>query len=494
MRRRSLLLGLGSSSLLAACGDPRVVARSTEAAAAPVRVPPPRAAESVLLQNVPHVVQRPDFCGEACIEMAARGLGRTYDQDAVFAVAGIDPALGRGAVTRELATAARALGFDVGAVWSRVDPSAAGAELAAAFHRVLADLHAGVPTIVCMHFDDSPRTTEHFRLIVGYDKDTDEVVYHEPAVADGAHRRMSRARLVSLWPLQYEASSWTLVSLPLRPAALVDPPKASGAISPAAYAQHVIALRERLSSLGLGAVSVRIEEPFVVVGDDTPETLRERAKTVRWAADMLEQDFFARRPRKILDVYLFRNEASYEHGVRQLTGEAPGTPYGFYSSERGGLFMNISTGGGTLVHEIVHPYVEADFDGAAPAWLNEGLGSLFEQSGERAGHIIGYPNWRLPVLQRALRRGNLPTFRELTSMSDHTFYERDRGTNYAQARYLMYYLQETGRLPAYYKAFRAAKATDPTGYATLVAALGAADMAAFQRQWSEFVLALRFER
>ena len=158
------------------------------------------------------------------------------------------------------------------------------------------------------------------------------------------------------------------------------------------------------------------------------------------------------------------------------------------------MFMNIATGGGTLVHEIVHPYVEADLDGAAPAWLNEGLGSLFEASGERDGHIVGSTNWRLPALQRALQKGQVGTFRALTAMSDHAFYEEDRGTNYAQARYLMYYLQETGRLRSFYRAFREARATDPTGYATLVAALGAPDMASFEREWRQMVLGLRFER
>lgn len=265
------------------------------------------------------------------------------------------------------------------------------------------------------------------------------------------------------------------------------------AFSRQAYAQHVTALEQRLLGLELGAVSFRIEEPFVVVGDEAPTTLRERAQTVRWAADMLEKDFFARRPSKILDVYLFGNKASYQRGVRLLTGEAPTTPYGFYSSQHGGLFMNIATGGGTLVHEIVHPYVEADFEDA-PAWLNEGLGSLFEQSAERNGHIIGLPNWRLPGLQRALEKNEVPTFRELTAMSEHAFYSQDRGTNYAQARYLMYYLQEAGRLRSFYRAFRAARAEDPTGYATLVSTLGVTDMAAFEREWAELVLELRFER
>ncbi len=493
MQRRSLLLGFGSLSLAAACGDVRTVDRPQGPAFTAIPTPPPAEARSVVLEGIPHVRQRPDFCGEACIEMAAKRLGLTYDQNGVFAAAGIDPALGRGAITRDLAVAARALGFDVGPVWTKIDAADPRAGLSKAFDRVLADLHQGIPTIVCMHFDERPQTTEHFRLVVGYDKDRDEIVYHEPATDDGAYKRMSRERLVSLWPLKYEAHAWTLVSLPLRPGKLAEPPKTSGTFTPADYAQHVIALREKLTGLGLGSLHVRIEDPFVVVGDGTPEALRERAKTVRWAADMLEQSFFERRPSRILDVYLFGTAATYEKGVRLLTGGAPGTPYGFYSSEKGGLFMNIATGGGTLVHEIVHPYVEADFEDA-PAWLNEGLGSLFEQSGERDGHIVGYTNWRLPGLQRALAKGKVPSFKELTSMSDHVFYEEDRGTNYAQARYLMYYLQETGRLRPFYKAFRAAKKKDPTGYATLVATLGETDMADFQKRWGEYVLSLRFER
>ncbi|MBZ0238405.1 MAG: DUF1570 domain-containing protein, partial [Deltaproteobacteria bacterium] len=260
-----------------------------------------------------------------------------------------------------------------------------------------------------------------------------------------------------------------------------------------AYDAHIAALRERLAAADHDDLEIRIEEPFVVVGDDGADALARRARTVRWAVEHLERDFFARRPTRILDIYLFGNARSYERGVRALTGSAPSTPYGFYSSEHGGLFMNIATGGGTLVHEIVHPYVEADFP-EAPAWLNEGLGSLFEQSSERGGHIVGETNWRLAGLQDAIRARTVPSFRALTRTSDHDFYVRDRGTNYAQARYLLYYLQEEGKLRDFYRAFRAARATDPTGYDTLVAALGERDMAAFQRRWEAWVLTLRFER
>ncbi len=261
--------------------------------------------------------------------------------------------------------------------------------------------------------------------------------------------------------------------------------------SDAEYAAHVRALRIKLKKTGLENLNVRIEDPFVVIGDGDFAQLERSSGTVRWAADKLEQDFFEKRPTKILDIYLFTTAESYEDGVRTLTGDSPSTPYGFYSSSQGGMFMNIATGGGTLVHEIVHPYVEADFP-SAPPWLNEGLGSLFEQSAERHGHIVGLPNWRLGGLQRTIRSGGLQTFGALTRIPNGAFYSDDTGTNYAQSRYLLYYLQEQGKLHEFYRAFRAGHGDDPSGYKTLTSILGEADMVGFKRRWEHYVADLQF--
>jgi hypothetical protein len=260
---------------------------------------------------------------------------------------------------------------------------------------------------------------------------------------------------------------------------------------PARYAQHIEALRTRLAAAGLGGMSIRVEEPFVVIGNRGEERLAHDAQTVRWAADLLEGDFFDRRPDVILDVFLFGDAASYERGVKILTGEEPGTPYGFYSRTHRGLFMNIATGGGTLVHEIVHPYVEADFP-AAPPWLNEGLGSLFEQSAQRSEHIVGLTNWRLDGLQRAIERADVPPFEALTRLTPTEFYGDDSGVNYAASRYLLYFVQEQGKLRDFYRAFRASAARDPSGFRTLAATLGARDMVAFQRHWQDYVAQLTF--
>ena len=260
------------------------------------------------------------------------------------------------------------------------------------------------------------------------------------------------------------------------------------------YADAMTAIRARLTKHKVANMELRREAPFIVVADGGPPALERGASTVRWAADMLEADFFSRRPDKVLPVFLFQGAESYTRGVAALTGDDPGTPYGFYSRTHVGLFMNIATGGGTLVHEIVHPYVEADF-ADAPAWLNEGLGSLFEQSAERNGHIVGLTNWRLAGLQQAIAKGTVPTFEKLTRLSDVEFYGDDSGVNYAAARYLLYYLQERGKLRDLYRDFRAAAADDPSGYQTLretLATLDEHDMTAFEAKWRRYVGALSF--
>ena len=238
--------------------------------------------------------------------------------------------------------------------------------------------------------------------------------------------------------------------------------------------------------------TVVVTPPFVVIGDESPETVRRRSEnTVQWAVEKLKKAYFKRDPRQILDIWLFKDKESYMTNCKRLFGKTPDTPYGYFSQEDGALVMNISTGGGTLVHEIVHPFVAANFPNC-PAWFNEGLGSLYEQSGEVEGEIHGYTNWRLPRLQEAIRKGNLTSFKTLCHTTDTEFYEKDRGTNYAQARYLCYYLQQKDLLKTYYRRFLADRKDDPSGYKTLKAVLDRDDMDAFQKQWESYVLKLEF--
>ena len=275
------------------------------------------------------------------------------------------------------------------------------------------------------------------------------------------------------------------------PAAAEAPrsPVSTKTFTVADYARHVRALKKKLPSRDF---TVIVEPPFVVIGDEPPDVVRRRAKsTVRWSVDLLKKEYFAKDPEKILDIWLFKDEASYRKHTRSIFGARPTTPFGYYSKRDGALVMNIATGGGTLVHEIVHPFVESNFPGC-PAWFNEGLGSLYEQCGERGGRIRGRTNWRLRGQQEAIRAARVPSFKTLTGTSTVEFYDQDPGTNYSQARYLCYYLQEKGLLARFYRTFLANRREDPTGYKTLQTTLGEDDMDAFKKKWERFVLGLRF--
>jgi hypothetical protein len=248
------------------------------------------------------------------------------------------------------------------------------------------------------------------------------------------------------------------------------------------------ALRKRYGAHGL---SVRVERPFVLVGNEGPRALREHAEgTVRWAVERLERAYFDAPPLDIVEVWLLGDDESYRAYAWSVFADRPDTPYGYFTPEHQALVMNIATGGGTLVHELVHPFIESDFP-ACPAWLNEGLASLYEQCSDRDGQIWGLTNWRLPALQEAIEAGRLPSFTALLSTTRDEFYEADPGSNYGQARYLCYHLQEEGRLRAFYRDFRCDAARDPTGVATLRAHVGK-DLEAFQQRWEAWVLGLRY--
>jgi hypothetical protein len=254
--------------------------------------------------------------------------------------------------------------------------------------------------------------------------------------------------------------------------------------------QHLKELVEKLPSDDFHVV---VQHPFVVIGDEDRAVVQQRASsTIQWAIDRLKRDFFPKDPTHIIDIWLFKNKDSYETNVEALFEQEPHTRFGYYSPSKQAIVMNISTGTGTLVHEIVHPFMAANFPNC-PAWFNEGLASLYEQCCDHHHHIWGLTNWRLRGLQDAIRsEEGLPSFESLCNTTDHEFYTEDSGTNYAQARYLCYYLQEHGKLIPYYHEFRRTQTKDPGGYKTLVRILGAADMEQFQKHWERYVLGLEF--
>ena len=329
----------------------------------------------------------------------------------------------------------------------------------------------------------------HMKRAIAMAQDVGLDAYPSPTLTTrytGFRSQVDELTRETFYYLGYTISSF--LKMPSVQSAAITPPVAAAAVvTDTDFDNHVEQLKKRLPS---NDFTIVVQRPFVVIGDEPPSAVKERsANTVKWAVEKLKQDYFTNDPKEILDIWLFKDEDSYKKHAKLLFNDVPSTPYGYYSRANKALVMNISTGGGTLVHEIVHPFVEANFP-SCPPWLNEGLGSLYEQCGEKDGHIYGYVNWRLPGLQRAISAKQVGSFKVLMAMNLGDFYGDTQGVNYAQSRYLLYYLQEKGLLLTFYKQFQANRKTDPTGYETLKAVLGETDMHQFQRKWEKYVLDL----
>lgn len=115
----------------------------------------------------------------------------------------------------------------------------------------------------------------------------------------------------------------------------------------------------RRLSQQLGAqCALVVRAPFVVAGD-LPEAELNRwyRHTIGPAARAMAQSYFTTAPDRPISILLFGGEESYNRYAKALYGDDGISVYGYYKPHRRTLVMNISTGGGTLVHELTHALV-----------------------------------------------------------------------------------------------------------------------------------------
>ncbi|CAN5747058.1 hypothetical protein BH20VER1_BH20VER1_32040 [soil metagenome] len=234
-----------------------------------------------------------------------------------------------------------------------------------------------------------------------------------------------------------------------------------------------------------------ISPPFVLAGDGGVARLeRYRDRSVLAAAEAMHRQFFRTRPDKPILILLFESEGPYRRLAKKWFGDDDVTRFGYFRRDNI-MVMNVGTGTGTLVHELTHALIRPDFPDV-PDWFNEGLGSLFEQCTIEGGQIRGLTNWRLPALQKAIRADKLRPLRELIE-SDHFYGDSHVGMNYAQARYLLMYLQEHEQLGMFYSQLKADHVDDPSGLKTLQATIAPDSLDPFAGKWRQWVLRLRFQ-
>ncbi|MHB9132222.1 MAG: hypothetical protein ACYDBB_14200 [Armatimonadota bacterium] len=185
-------------------------------------------------------------------------------------------------------------------------------------------------------------------------------------------------------------------------------------------------------------------------------------KTVVPCANALWKQYFVKRPTIPIRIYLFNSEKTYRAYAKSLFGDTNVSYFGYYKPDKHALVMNISTGTGTLVHEMVHALMAPDFPNA-PTWFSEGLASLYEQCQVSPDGLTGLTNWRLPILQKALKDKTTLSLPRLIATNREEFLDQHAGIHYAQARYFCFFMQDRGVLRDFYRSFRDNYKADPTG-------------------------------
>jgi len=126
---------------------------------------------------------------------------------------------------------------------------------------------------------------------------------------------MNRRLLAGVWlvlvvlPLGVSESVLSLFTPPARANA------GDVAFTNAGFVAHQAQLEKKVPK----GFTVIVQPPFVVIGDESPETVRRRATNkVKWAVDKLKLDYFKRDPAEIIDIWLFRDRVSYTNHARLL--------------------------------------------------------------------------------------------------------------------------------------------------------------------------------
>lgn len=204
--------------------------------------------------------------------------------------------------------------------------------------------------------------------------------------------------------------------------------------------------------------AVQVEDGvFLFAASRDDATFEAAVKLARQALAAYFNGRFSRHPDRAVTVYLFGTQAAFDAFYKRWFGEPVTSDLGFYDRASRDVLVNAAPGLPTLTHELVHPIVQSDFPDA-PAWINEGLGALFEKPVfPRPGEVHGETNWRLPRLRVALSSQSeraKTRLDALFAMRDEVFHGPQRDLHYAMARYVCQWLDARGQLWAFYGAWR----------------------------------------
>lgn len=209
---------------------------------------------------------------------------------------------------------------------------------------------------------------------------------------------------------------------------------------------------------------------FVIFSDMNVElTYRLIDTDIRNTIDAMSNNYVNKLPDIITPIYIFAEFDDYKEFVLKNYDIAENdlSPYGFYKISKNVIVIRYVSWKGSILHEITHRFLRSDFPNA-PSWFDEGLASLNEKSTYKNGNLIGDFSFRILPLRRALTDGKYTGLKKLMETNDEELYGQRSSYYYAQARYLLMYLQEKELLNKYYTLFRDTQDNDNSGISQLI--------------------------
>ena len=198
------------------------------------------------------------------------------------------------------------------------------------------------------------------------------------------------------------------------------------------------------------------------------------------------RSFFDHKPDKPVTIVALSSQVSYGAAAAELDGYEPLAYAGYTQRGQRRIVMNLSTGQGTLAHELAHMLALFDFPDM-PEWFDEGLAALHEEAlfSDDGLTLAGTSNWRSKILREALEHNQLPPLASV--IRNPAFRGEGEGLNYAMVRCFCHYLQERKLLSHFYRKFRTGVQLDPTGITTLCELLGAASIEDVDRDFRAWI-------
>jgi len=208
---------------------------------------------------------------------------------------------------------------------------------------------------------------------------------------------------------------------------------------------------------------------FVIFSDlDEKLTYSLVENDIRNTIECMKNNYTKSIPDKVTPIIIFNDYEKYKKFVLENYDipEHDISPYGFYKISKNVIIIRYVSWKGSLMHEVTHRFLRSDFPNI-PSWFDEGFAALHEKSSFKNGVLKGEFSWRIISIRRALDDDKYTGLKTLMESNDDELYGKRSSFYYAQARYLLMYIQEKGLLKDYYNLFKTNFHKDESGITQL---------------------------